>query len=150
VAPDAEAVRYRVTWTQLVWLWLVVVVTYGATTFIFWLFSRDDGLAQASDVLLLGLGLAPLLIVASRLMSVTLTPEALVQQNLRRKVMPWTNISRITTESLLGGRSVVVYDHSGRRTRLRAPVTGIMFWDREFETKYRIIGEWYMSHRGQE
>ena len=46
-----------------------------------------------------------------------------------------------------GSRTIVIYEFSGRRTRLRVPATGFLFWDRHFEEKYHAVGEWWLEHR---
>lgn len=151
LAVEVEAVSYRVTLTQLTWLWLWLALTYGAVALIIWLQSPDDSWSDTSYPLLTGalVGL-PLASITRLQMSVTLTPDALIHRRLRRRQIPWTNISQISTQSLMGGRSVVVYEHSGRRTRLGVPVTGLMYWDRDFDAKFHAIGEWFMAHRGSE
>ena len=130
-------------------LWLFTVLTVSAMSLVFWLMSPEDPFFEASTLLQVGAGFA-LGLSPSRLMDTTLTPDALVHRRLRRRVVPWTSVRQVTSESFLRGRSVVIHEYSGRRTRLHAPVTGLMFWDRDFEAKYRTIGEWFMAHRGQE
>ncbi|WP_406124683.1 hypothetical protein [Streptomyces sp. NBC_00989] len=79
---------------------------------------------------------------------VTLTPSAAVVRNVRRRTIPWADIQAVRTESVLGVRSVVLYEADGRRTHLRAPTTGYLAWDRRFEEKFHTIGTWWQTHRG--
>ncbi|WP_406307207.1 hypothetical protein OHA61_39455 [Streptomyces sp. NBC_00885] len=79
---------------------------------------------------------------------VTLTPSAAVVHNLRRRTIPWSDVQGVHTESSMGVRAVVIYEATGRRTRLRAPITGVLCWDRGFEEKFHAIGRWWLAHRG--
>jgi hypothetical protein len=83
-----------------------------------------------------------------RWQGVTLSREALTVDGPRPRVIPWPDIEGISLERRWGG-TVVVDETSGRRTRLRAPTTGLLGWDRGFEAKYRTIGEWYRALRGR-
>jgi hypothetical protein len=84
-----------------------------------------------------------------RWQGVTLSRAALTVDGLRPRVIPWPDIAGISLERRWGGTVVVVDETSGRRTRLRAPTTGLLGWDRGFEAKYRTIGEWYLALRGR-
>jgi hypothetical protein len=87
-------------------------------------------------------------VLQSRWFGVTLTPTEARVHNLRRRVIRWDDVRAVTTESLMGTRSVVLYE-DGRRTRLRAPSTDFLAWDRSFEEKYHVIGQWWLAHRSQ-
>ena len=58
------------------------------------------------------------------------------------------DIQAIQPESLLGTTTIVLCEANGRRTRLRAPSTGFLAWDRHFEQKFHTIGTWWLTHRG--
>lgn len=92
--------------------------------------------------------LLPLLLITSRSFGVTLTPAAAVVHNFRRRPIQWSDVQAIQIESLLGSRTVVIYEAGGRSTRLRAPSTGFLSWDRGFEEKFHTIGRWWLDHRG--
>lgn len=79
---------------------------------------------------------------------VTLTPSGAVVHNLRRRTIPWADIQAVRIESVLGTRSVVLHVADGRRTELSAPRSGFLAWDRHFEEKFHVIGDWWMTHRG--
>ena len=81
-------------------------------------------------------------------LGVTLTPSGAVVHNLRRRTIPWADIQAIGIESVLGTRSIVLHETNGRRTELSAPRSGFLAWDRHFEEKFHVIGEWWMNHRG--
>ena len=91
------------------------------------------------------LGLLGALLV--RWQGATLTQEALRVHNFRARVIPWRDIQSIAVQPLLGSRTIVVREHSGRRTRLRAPVSGPLYSDPEFDSKFHTIGQWFMSRR---
>lgn len=79
---------------------------------------------------------------------VTLTPSAAVVRNIRRRTIPWADIQAIRIESILGTKSIVLHEANGRSTRLRAPTTAFLAWDRRFEEKFHVIGTWWLTHRG--
>ncbi|MET4641520.1 hypothetical protein ABID95_001241 [Streptomyces atratus] len=60
----------------------------------------------------------------------------------------WSNVQAIRIERFQGAQIVVIYEAGGRRTRLRAPITGFLCWDRGFEEKFDTIGRWWLDHRG--
>ncbi|MGW0824692.1 hypothetical protein [Streptomyces sp. NPDC002845] len=79
---------------------------------------------------------------------VTLTSSAAVVHGLRRRTILWSDVQAIQVESIMGTRTVVIHEAGGRRTRLRAPTTGFLAWDRRFEEKFHVIGRWWLDHRG--
>ncbi|MHB9860539.1 hypothetical protein [Streptomyces sp. YIM S03343] len=79
---------------------------------------------------------------------ITLTPSAAIVRRVRKRTIPWSNVQAIQVESYAGSRTVVIYEAGGRRTRLRAPITGFLSWDRGFEEKFHTIGRWWLAHRG--
>ncbi|MGW3913013.1 hypothetical protein ACWEBX_16040 [Streptomyces sp. NPDC005070] len=81
---------------------------------------------------------------------ITLTPSAALVRNLRRRTVPWASVQSVRVEQVMGGRVVVLYEAGGRRTRLRAPVTGFLQRDRDFEEKFHVIGQWWLAHRGSD
>ena len=58
------------------------------------------------------------------------------------------DIASVSTDRMLGTTYVIVWDASGRSTRLRAPMTGLLAWDRDFEAKYQTITAWHQALRG--
>jgi len=85
-------------------------------------------------------------LIVSRGFGVTLTPDALVSHGMRRRVLPWSEITGITKDNLLGTRRVVVHLRDGRTVRLRAPIGGFP-WDPDFERKFHTIGQWWLARR---
>ncbi|MFF9123699.1 hypothetical protein ACF09J_10420 [Streptomyces sp. NPDC014889] len=146
VAMPPECIRYRLTRPQRL---LPVLPSLIGMTFQvpFWLDGAPFAPALATGLLVWGLLLCSALII-SRLFGVTLTPSAAIVHNFRRRTIPWSNVQAIQIESLFGSRTVVIYEAGGRRTRLRAPITGFLNWDRGFEAKFHTIGRWWLAHRG--
>jgi hypothetical protein len=79
---------------------------------------------------------------------VTLTQSAAVVHKWRRRAISWSDVPSIQIKSVLGGRTVVICEASGRRTKLEAPRTGFLFRDRRFEEKFCTIETWWLDHRG--
>ncbi|MET8454523.1 hypothetical protein [Streptomyces sp. NPDC005209] len=144
-AGSPESVRYRLTRRQRLLSVLPAVVVMPCQVLL-WL---DGGPTGPLFVSLLTWGvLVPVALIISRPFGVTLTPSAAVVHNLRRRTIPWSNVQGIRIESLFGSRIVAIYEAGGRRTRLRAPITGFLSWDRSFEEKFHTIGRWWLDHRG--
>ena len=144
-AGPPESIRYRLTRRQRLLSVLPAVVVMPFQVLL-WL---DGGPIGPVCVSLLTWGvLAPVALIISRPFGVTLTPSAAIVHNLRRRTIPWSNVQAIRIESLFGSRTVVIYEAGGRRTRLRAPITGFLSWDRGFEEKFHTIGRWWLDHRG--
>ena len=87
-------------------------------------------------------------LLPARAFGVTLTASSAHVHNLRRRTIPWSAVQAITIEKFALSRTIVLYDATGRRTRLRAPITGFLTWDRHFEEKFHTIGQWWLAHRG--
>lgn len=77
---------------------------------------------------------------------VTLTPWT-AELRRPRRVIWWRDVRTIRVEKRWLSRRVVIYELDGRRTRLNAPITGFLVWDKHFEDKYHAIGTWYLEHR---
>ncbi|MCP3819298.1 hypothetical protein NLX86_14660 [Streptomyces sp. A3M-1-3] len=144
-----ERIRYRLTVLQRTLPLLPGAAIIVAGQILFW---AEGG--PAGPVLVTGLVLwlvAPLVaVVSSSAFGITLTTSAAVVHNFRRRVIPWSDVQAIRIEPLMGSRTVVLHEANGRRTRLRAPMTGFLSWDRRFEEKFHTIGRWWLDHRGPE
>jgi hypothetical protein len=90
----------------------------------------------------------PLVVLVVSPFGITLTPSAARVHDVRRRTIPWASVQNVRAEQVMGGRVVVLYEADGRRTRLRAPVTGFLERDRRFEEKFHVIGQWWQTHRG--
>ena len=96
----------------------------------------------------MALALVPVALVGVlyfRWQGVTLRPEALRVYTLGDHVIPWRDVASIAVEPVLGRSSSVVREHAGRRTRLRAPTTGPMARDEQFEQKFQTIERWFVT-----
>lgn len=86
--------------------------------------------------------------LAQRRVGVLLTADALFAIGLRTRRIRPADIQVIWIDSLLGVKRVVIDEAGGRETKLRAPLTGFMCWDRGFEEKFHTIGQWWLANRG--
>lgn len=112
-----------------------------------WPDGGSSGFALGTGLVIWGV-LLPLLLITSRSFGITLTPSAAVVHDFRRRSIPWSDVQAVQIEVLLGSRTVVICEAGGRATRLRAPTTGFLGWDRGFEEKSHTIGGWWLDHRG--
>ncbi len=150
VAPGTGSVRIRSTFTQ--WLWLLVAVvgaialTQAGLALVF-----DDAPAQTRQLFVsvatFAVVWAAITALVFRWQGVTLAPDGLHVHSLRPRTIPWADIAWLSTQRLLGATYVIVWEASGRWTRLRAPTTGLLAWDRDFEDKCRTIGTWQQAMR---
>ncbi|MFJ9868880.1 hypothetical protein [Streptomyces sp. NPDC101165] len=144
-AMSPDRICYRLTRLQRL-LSVLPAIVVTAFQVLSWLDGGPYGPVFVS-LLMWGV-LLPVALIISRPFGVTLTPSAAIVRNLRRRTIPWSNVQAIQIESLFGSRTVVIYEAGGRRTRLRAPITGFLSWDRSFEEKFHTIGRWWLDHRG--
>jgi len=79
---------------------------------------------------------------------IDLTPQALVMRGITRREIPWSEISGIESDSLLGTTMVRPHLVDGSRPRARAPLTGFLQRDPEFEAKLARIEEYWREHGG--
>ncbi|MFI5635093.1 hypothetical protein ACIA8E_38265 [Streptomyces sp. NPDC051664] len=146
-ASPPERIRYRRTRFQCA-LPLLPAAVLGVVTEILDGMRRDPFSLGAANPLWLWIAMPLLAMIVFPRYGVTLTPSAAVVHNLRRQIIPWSDVQGVHTESSLGQRTVVIYEASGCRTRLRAPMTGALGWDRRFEEKFHTIERWWLAHRG--
>ncbi|MER6533734.1 hypothetical protein ACWDE0_09275 [Streptomyces sp. 900105755] len=146
-ATPPEHVRYRLTNLQRLLPVLPGFAVVLPSQVLLWLEGGSRVSILVPGLLIWGV-LLPLVQITARRFGVTLTPTAAVVHNFRRRTIPWADVQAIRIESALGSRTVVIYEAGGRRTRLRAPATGFLSWDRGFEEKFHTIGGWWLRHRG--
>ncbi|MET8287304.1 hypothetical protein AB0M86_15850 [Streptomyces sp. NPDC051639] len=152
-----DRVRYRASWQQSLPLGLIlgVIVLTQLSNPLLWEHHRSGltgltGLPFEPRVL----AMVPLLLVTLELwvlghyVGVTLTPEAVVVHNLRRRTIPWTDVAEVAVEPVTGGRRVVLYETGGRRTPLRMPSSGFLSPDRRLDDKVATIRGWWLAHGG--
>lgn len=145
-APSPENVRYRLTLAQR---GLPALPLAGMGLGLQFLF-RLDRPPPPGFVLMTSVWIAmPVVnLLLSPRFGITLTPSAAVVRNLRRRTIPWRNVQAIHVEPYMGTRRLVIYEAGGRRTPLRAPITGFLAWDGGFEEKYHAVVRWWLDHRG--
>ncbi|KPI02346.1 hypothetical protein OK074_5347 [Actinobacteria bacterium OK074] len=145
-SPQAELLRYRVTATQRVLSVLPLLFINILFALQFW--TVGPATAELPPLATFCAAMLVLGVLLPSYFGVNLTPSAAVVHNFRRRTIPWADIQGIQIESILGARTVVLYEANGRRTRLRAPTTGFLAWDPGFEEKFHVIGGWWLEHRG--
>ena len=142
-------IRYRLTGPQLLFPSLLYVL-FMSHQVMSWLSYgtplSGSAFVRTSMVLMNVLYLG--LLARHRWFGVTLTPTEVIVHNFRRRTIPWTQIRGVQAEPFQSMKTVVLYDTTGRRTRLRAPITGFLSWDRHFEEKFHTIGSWWQIHHG--
>jgi len=147
-ADDARVIGFRPTVVQR--LSPMVGGLIGIAAFQLAVWVKDGVLdANVSVKMMVGLvvvGCAQCLLPGTAF-GVVLTPWAVEVDNLRRRTIPWSQIQVVRVERTLGTRTVVLYETSGRRTRLHVPATGFLFWDKRFEEKFHTIGRRWLDHR---
>lgn len=148
-AVPPERIRYRCTRLQCVLPVLLLLVVVGGTTVVDWMTLNRTG-AEIAESLGTWAALPLVLLILGQYFGVTLTESAAIVHSLRRRTIQWSNVQAIRIEHFQGAQVVVIYEAGGRRTRLRAPITGFLCWDREFDEKFRTIGRWWLDHRGPE
>jgi hypothetical protein len=89
-------------------------------------------------------------VLLTRNFGVDLTPESIRVRGLRRRTIAWSSIRGIRTERRGGLRGIVLCECDGRRTRLPAPISGFLRWDRRFERKLRTIERHWTEANGLE
>ena len=157
-APATEQVRYRLVPWQLAMPFTVIVLAACGQVFLWLTPSQPAGAAAPtaadslhSDVIhavlyAMGAVLVLIVLLGTRWFGITLTPTEVRVHNLRRRVIRWSDVRAVEAETSFGTWSIVLYE-ANRRTRLRAPITGILMWDRGFEAKYHAIEQWWLTHR---
>lgn len=146
-APAPEEIRFRPGVWQRVLPLLPMTMALGFDAFLR-VVSTVPRPAFDARFHSLWIVLVLMLLVASSFFGITLTPSAARVHGLRRRTVPWASVQSVRVEQVMGGRVVVLYEAGGRRTRLRAPFTGFLQRDRDFEEKFHVIGQWWLAHRG--
>ncbi|MFI5631393.1 hypothetical protein ACIA8E_18860 [Streptomyces sp. NPDC051664] len=146
-AVPPEHIRYRCTRPQRVLPVLPLLVIVVGTTVIDWMTLKRAG-SEIAEPLGTWAALLLVFLIIGQYFGVTLTESTAIVHSLRRRTIHWSNVQAIRVERFQGLQTVVIYEAGGRRTRLRAPITGFLCWDRGFEEKFRTIGRWWLDHRG--
>ncbi|WP_052441474.1 hypothetical protein [Streptacidiphilus anmyonensis] len=147
-------IRYRASWQQSLPLTLIFgsIFLMQLTNPLLWPHGRPGMPVLPLGWRILGLGLPVFTLVGTwtlnRHLGVTLTAEAAVVHNLRRRTIAWTDVSEVSVEPWSGGRRVVLCEANGRRTPLRMPSTGFLSWDRGLDVKVATIRGCWLANRG--
>ncbi|HEU0131595.1 MAG TPA: hypothetical protein VFQ85_11470 [Mycobacteriales bacterium] len=135
---DAEGVvRYRQEWRQLAW--------YLAMPVPFLFLTRADREPVMLALFAVTWGCVA---TAMRAYGVEVRPDALVLLGLQRRVVLWSDVDAVYTESVLGTRVVrVVAD--GRVLLVRAPThLALVAPDPAFDAKVATLVRYWEAHRG--
>jgi hypothetical protein len=139
-------VRFRPTPRQALVIYLLpVVILTEQVLFDLDMRSHWQG-APLWPGVLYALALALLLTAALRWFGATLTPDGVLVRNLRRRAIAWHELAAIRVEPMLGTRTVVLYERSGRRTRLRLPATGPLYRDPAFDAKVQLVHDYWVRY----
>ncbi|MGW1070144.1 hypothetical protein ACWD4F_37280 [Streptomyces aureus] len=149
-----DRVRFRASWRQSLPLSLVLgaSVLMQLSNPLLWGHEGAGSLGLPSGLRVLSLVMVFLVLfelwVLGRYVGVTLTREAVVVHNLRRRTIPWTAVAEVAVEPVFGGRRVVLYETDGRRTPLRMPSTAFLASDRRFDDKVATIRSRWLAAGG--
>lgn len=147
--PQPEELRYRLTLIQRIVPGLGILVgALGGHVAAWASGTRPPTGHELWDAIRTAIVVMAALSLLSRPYGVTITPSAVIVHNLRRRTIKLTDIRFISVEKVMGSQTIVIYDATGRRTQLRAPITGLLYWDRQFWTKFHTIGQWWLDHGG--
>ncbi|MFD8739519.1 hypothetical protein ACFV06_32040 [Streptomyces sp. NPDC059618] len=147
-------IRYRASWRQI----LPLGVAFGIMALTQWsnlamsahAHGGMPGVPLESRTLAVGLPivLAVELWMLGHHFGISLTPEAAVVHNMRRRTIPWTDVAEVAVEPITGGRRVVLYEWDGRRTPLRMPSSAFLSRDPRFDEKAATIRSWWLANGG--
>lgn len=146
-AKPPKRIRYRYEFLQRVLPTLPFLAVFVGTTVLGWTTWKPAG-SEPAESLSTWAAMLLVFVILGQYFGVTLTESTVIVHSLRRRTIQWSNVQAIRVERFQGSQIVVIYEAGGRRTRLRAPITGFLCWDREFEEKFRTIDRWWLDHRG--
>ena len=141
-AQTADTVRYRMTRLQQIPVYFPLVLMLAE-----WSITTQDAGHWLVIVPALALITVPI-VGLTNAAGIELTAHEAIVRRLGRRRIPWADVECIQIERRFGTRVIAIYEVSGRRTALRAPATGILQRDRQFEEKFQTIGRWWLEHRG--
>jgi hypothetical protein len=155
-APSStDPLRYRITpWQMILPCGIYAGVLIGQ--FVAFFLQAQPGLTDAERhqlatsnayIFAFFVALFPLVVWQSRRWGVILTPTEARVYGLGTRVIRWSDVRAVEVEDRFGSRIVVLHEVN-RRTRLRAPSTGFLAWDKRFDEKFRTIEQWWLTHRG--
>jgi hypothetical protein len=139
-------VHFKLTLTQRLMSLLAGTAGLAGVELYFWLADGlFDPLAIIAPLVGLLIGTGINFMISSP--GLVLTPWTAEVTRLGQRIVWWPDVREIRVERRWLMRMIVLYEYNGRRTRLRAPITGFLAWDRHFEEKYHTVGRWWLEHR---
>ncbi len=149
VPMDADRVRFRATWVQLAWLLGAMTLVMVLSQLVIRTLLGPPTVTSGSPPPAVVIGFFVVLLAGIfRWQGVTVTRESLLVHNVGTRTIAWHDIESIRLRRVLATTTIVVTETSGVRTRLRAPTTGLLSWDRSFGAKYQVIRERYLASHG--
>jgi hypothetical protein len=141
---DVKRVKFALTWSQRR-AFVLSVLGFQALVWADVAFNegRYGGSGKTALVGLLLIGLA----AATWWVGTSLTKRGLVVHSVPTMVIPWDQVHEIEIECSLGIKTVVVHHGERRRTRLSAPTTGPLGYDKDFQDKVRVMRSFWAAHR---
>jgi hypothetical protein len=137
-----DRLRFRASKQQALFIalpFLLIVAAEGASH----LFSADGDGRGVPWLYAIAAAVVLAAMIGHRWFGVTLTADGLHVHSLRRRTIPWQDVTAIRAEEFEANRVVAIYELGHRRTRLRYPTTGSLFQDQHFDAKVKIIQDWW-------
>ncbi len=128
--------RQRATWLYAAAIWLAIAVGDLAI-----------GAASVAVIGALGVVLCLTRFLMSARVGVTLTPDAVTIQTMRRRTIPWPAVRSVLVENWWGSSTLVVVE-ADRRTRLPVPRKSDRKQDPAFDAAAHAIRAWAVAHGG--
>jgi len=143
VEAEGQHVIFRLTWQQRLIALVIAALPVGVSVLIVFRVRFDALLVTVVAVELVLLGW-----VSWRLsrVGVDLDEHQAVVRGLVTRRVSWDSVQAVVAEKVLGERRTVL-DTPGRRYRLRAPLTGLLSPDRDFDAKLDALRSWWLAHR---
>jgi hypothetical protein len=136
-------IRFELSVRQRLYLLFVGAVFLLIGTFM-WVIGQSTYVVQ--------LGVGTLMVVYFFLFArfgATIDATGVRLRGLTKQHVRWGDIRSIERYSVLGTTGVKLRLIDGRTKRLRAPVTGVLQDDAEFEVKLATLHQWWRHYTGQ-
>jgi hypothetical protein len=145
MAEPGEVVRLRATRRQLAVLLapaLIVIVEQ----ILFAVILRAPAAPSPVWLAVLAVALTVLGHVIQLWFGASLTSRGIQVRNVRRRAIAWAELADVRVQPFMFSQTVVLFERSGRRTRLRMPITGPLMRDRDFDAKVELIRQFWRRY----
>jgi len=140
---EGQHVISRLTWQQRLIALVIAALPVGVSALVAALARFDAILVTVVAVELVVLGWLSWRLTR---VGVDLDEHQAVVRGLFTRRVAWDSVEAVVVEKVLGERRIVLVT-PGRRYRLRAPVTGLLAPDRDFDAKLGALRSWWLAHR---